>query len=244
MGDRITICPANILESGIVSVTGDPDAGFPEARLFDRSIDFLWKRTATAAVTVGVNQAADPLPVDFLAVAAHNFAGRNLAWQYSDNGLDWTDAVAGWTQADDGLIVRTLPAPLNHPYWQLLVSSMTNPQCAEVFMGPGFAFSVQARNPPGGRDLDNVQWNRTVGGSERSTKFGDRRRRREYSLFLSPDESAQFDDAIGYLDQYSRPFFLADHTGQTYLARIDGVPDISWDHKTHTHISINLLELL
>ena len=244
MGNSITIYPASILESGIVSVTGDPDAGFPEARLFDRSIDFLWKRTASAAVTVGVNQAADPLPVGFMAVAAHNFAGRNLAWQYSDNGVDWSDAVPGWNQANNDLIVKTLPAPLIHDHWQLTVASTVNPQCAEIFMGPGYEFIVQAPSPPGGRDLDNVQWNRTVGGSERSTKFGDRRRRREYSLFLSQAEFSDFETATDFLDEYSRPFFFKDHIGQTFLARFEGTPDIAWDHKTHVHIALTVLEQL
>lgn len=244
MGNSITIYPANILESGILSVTGDPDAGFPEARLCDRSIDFLWKRTATAATVVAVDQAADPLPVDFLAVAAHNFSGRELAWQYSDNGSDWNDAVPGWTQADDGLIVQALAAPATHDFWRLTVSIMDNPQCAEILMGPGYRFDVQAPSPPGGRRLDNVAWNRTVGGSERSTKFGDTRRRREYSLFLSPDEYVQFEVATAFLDEYSRPFFLTDHNGQTWLARFDGVPDIAWDHKTHTHVYLAMLEML
>ena len=244
MGSAITIYPANILETGTVSVTGDADSGYPEARLYDRSNDFLWKRTATAAVEIAVDQSAAPLVVDFLAVAAHNFIGRDLAWQYSDNGADWTDAVAGWTQADDGLIVRTLAAPAAHDHWRLTVSAMDDPQCAEVFMGPGYAFAVQAGNAPAGRDLDNVQWTATVGGSERSTKFGDRRRRRDYALFLSPSEFSQFTAAMDFLDEYSRPFFLTDHTGLTYLARVDGTPDIAWDHKTHTHVMLAILEQL
>ncbi len=241
---QITIYPTNILESGTVTVTGDPDSGYPEARIHDRSIDFLWKDTVTEAKDFHVDQGASSLDVDFLAVAAHNFDGEDLEWQHSDDDAAWTDAATDWTQADDDLIIKTLSAALTHRYWQLTLTSMANPQCAEIFMGVGYSFDVQAPRPPSGRDLDNVQWNRTVGGSERSTKFGPVRRSRTYSLFLSAAELVQFDLAMAYLDDYSNPFFVTDHAGDTFFARLAGPPNINWDHKTHTHISLSLLEVL
>ena len=241
---QITLYPYNILESGTVTVTGDPDAGYPEARLHDRSIDFLWKDTVTEAKDFHVDQGAGPLDVDFLAVAAHNFNGADLEWQYSDDDSAWTDAVDDWSQADDDLIVKTLSSALSHRYWQLTLASMANPQAAEIFMGGGYAFDVQAAQPPSGQDMDNVQWNRTVGGSDRSTKFGPARRSRSYSLFLSAAELIQFDAAMGYLDEYSKPFFVTDHTGDTYWARLNGPPAHNWDHKTHTHVSLSIMEVL
>jgi len=241
---QIIIYPYNILESGTVTVTGTPDTGYPEARLHDRSIDFLWKDTVTEAKDFHVDQGGGALAVDFLAVAGHNFNGEDLAWQYADTLPAWSDAIANWTQAGDDLIIKTLSSGAAHRYWQLTLTSMVNPQCAEIFMGKGYAFDIQAPQPPSGQDLDNVQWNRTVGGSDRSTKFGPARRSRTYSLFLSAAELAEFDAAMAYLDEYSKPFFITDHAGDTFFARLNGPPSQAWDHKTHTHINLSILEVL
>ena len=39
----IKFYPYNILEFGTVTVTGDPDSGYPESRLYDRAISLYWK---------------------------------------------------------------------------------------------------------------------------------------------------------------------------------------------------------
>ena len=45
MGETVKIWPYNILETGTVVVSGTPDSGYPATRLFDRSINLLWKVT-------------------------------------------------------------------------------------------------------------------------------------------------------------------------------------------------------
>ena len=57
----------NILESGTLTVSGTADTGFPESRLYDRSISLYWKDTITEAKYFTVDQGvADLLPESLL----------------------------------------------------------------------------------------------------------------------------------------------------------------------------------
>jgi len=189
-----------------------------------------------------------PLPdwpgVDFLAIFRHNFSGRAMQWQHSDNGADWTDALADWTQPDNEAIIKTLPAAVNHKHWRVTLASMQDPRCGEIFMSCGRSFEVKSRPAPAFDELDNVQWNRSIGGLERSTKFGDVRRQHEYNLLLSPADQVEFKAALAELDHYSRPFWIKDTEGDHWLCRLSGPPRLIADHKTHVHIRLDVIEML
>lgn len=53
MAETIKIFSFNILETGTVTVTGSPDTGYPEARLWDRSANLYWKVTTGDTYEIG-----------------------------------------------------------------------------------------------------------------------------------------------------------------------------------------------
>lgn len=246
MSSDITIYPFNLLsESGsTVTVTGTADTGYPETRLYDRSIGLHWKDTVTEAKNFQVDAGA-AVSIDFLAIVGHNFDGEDLEWQYSDTGAwagEESDFVTDWTQSGNAQIIKTATAA-SHRYWQVTLSSMANPQCAEIYMSKGYTFDVMI-NPSGPR-LDRVQWNITEGGLERSTKRGDVRRVRNYQWFLSAADLATFNDTVlPYLDELSLPFFLRDHNDDYFLARFGEAPGHVWDNPNYTHVPVSFIEVL
>lgn len=244
---EITLYTRNILETGSVTVTGAPDAGFPASRLYDRSIGFYWKETVAEAKNFTVDQGASGnLAVDFLAIGRHNFSGIAMQWQYSSDNFsaDINDAVTDWVQGDNNQIIKTLVSALTQRYWRVTLASMTNPKCSEIFMSYGRTFEVQTSPSAIYGEKENVQWNQTVGGLERSTLYGDERRIREYGLFLSPSELSEFKAAMSELNSYAKPFYLKDDEGAYFPCRLLSVPEPVGDHKTHKHIYLSVIEML
>lgn len=241
--NTITIYPNNIFEDGTVTVTGTADTGYPEARLYDRSKAFLWKDTVTEAKTFHVDYGS-ATAIDLLAINTHNFNGKAMQWQYSDNDADWLDAVTDWTQGDNNQIVKVTASTETHRYWRVTLASITNPQCGEIMMSPAYQFDVQYSPNPSGFEQPNVQWNRTVGGIERSTKFGDARRNRTYTMWIDDTDLTNFNTAMNLLDDWSLPFFFKDHDANYYWTRFTQNPIQDWDHNTYTHITLNLIEML
>jgi len=222
----------NILELGTVTVTGTPDTGFPEERLYDRSIGFYWKYTNTGDISIEVDQGASGnLAVDALIIDKHNFNGRTMHWEYSDNGSDWTPAVTSWAQGDNNQIVKTLSAAITHRYWRVRVISAVNPQCTEVYIGYGYPFQVRFDEPPEESDLDNVVWEETIGGLENSNKLGEERNLRSYSVFLDDGIGSSltlWKTAKSYLDSYSKPFYLKDHEDNYKFSRFATIPRLQF----------------
>lgn len=221
MSGTITLYTHNILETSTVDVTGDPDTGYPEERLFDRSAALLWKDTVTEAKTFHVDQgAADIKDVDLLYIAGHNFDGEDLTWEYSDNDADWTPAVTGWTQDGNDPIVKTLSAAATHRYWRVTVTSMDNPMCGEILMSLGRSFQVLGKPRPVEQPKGNVKWQESIGGLERSIKLGPERRGWNYELrFNSSTILTSFKAAMEDLDDLSKPFLLYALNGEYFLAR-------------------------
>ncbi len=239
--------PFNLLALATVTVTGEADTGFPESRLYDRSISLYWRDTVTEAKTFLVDQGAEGnLAIDFLAIPRHNFAGAAMALQYSDDDFaaDVNDAVPPWTPSDNSPIVKLPGAAITARYWRLTLASMADPFCSEIYLSQGFAFNCLREENPTGEDAVNVQWNTTIGGVERSTKYGPARKVRRYTFFLSEAEFAEFETVVGYLDGYSQPFYFKDHRGAYFLARFVEVPQFDFNHATHTRVDVQLIEML
>lgn len=247
MAWEITFYPFNILEPalGTVDITGDPDAGFPESRLYDRATSIYWKDTVTEAKNFTVDQGATGnLDIDFLAIPGHNFNGINMQWQWSTDNFAGSinDAVTDWTQSGNTQIIKTIASPVTARYWRVTLASMTNPQADEIYMSLGYTFEAKREVTPSGRDVANVQWNRTIGGNERSTKFGNARKFRTYTLRLSAAEYTDYLELIGYLDGYSKPFFFKDHQDNYFMAKFEPEPDIGFDHNTYTLVTVSIIE--
>lgn len=121
---KIKLFTRNILETGTFTVTGNPDSGYPEARLHDRDINLYWKDVSESLVNFNVDQGASPLAVDSLIISGHNFSGSDMAWQWSENNSDWYDAVPVWSQNDNSQIVKTLTTALTKRYWRILLGNV------------------------------------------------------------------------------------------------------------------------
>lgn len=228
---KIKLFTYNIFEEAdAVTVTGTPDVGYPVERLYDRSIGFFWKDAVTEAKTFKADQGASGnLDVDTLIIDRHNFNGKAMTWEYSDNDSDWTPAVTGWAQGDNNQIVKTLSAALTHRYWRMTVASITDPQCSEIFMSFGYEFQVRFDSEtPDDSDIENVIWTDSIGGVERSTKQGDLRRIREYPIFFEPTVNTLFKTAIDYLSSFSKPFYIKDHEDDYWFCRLITAPGASY----------------
>jgi len=246
---KIKLYTRNIMEDGTVTVTGTPDTGYPKARLYDRSISLYWKDTVTEAKTFHVDQgASDNESVDALFIPKHNFNGEDMTWEYSADDSNWTAACAGWTQSGNTQIEKILTTAVTARYWRVTVTSMENPQCSEIFMSYGYEFRVDFAQNPELAEQPNVIWTQSVGGLERSTKFGNLRRRRNYTLFLESTNDyttlTDFRAAMDDLDHYSKPFYLKDHEGTYFMARLVGAPIETFITEGHVGMKVNFLEML
>lgn len=242
---RITLYTKNILEDAAVSVSGDGDTGFPESRLYDRDISLYWKRAATGIVEI--DAIGSSVQVDFLAIEKHNFAGKTLNWQYSNDGFsgDTNNMVDPWVPGT-GQIIKTVTSPINSPGFRAAVSSITAPQCSEVFMSLGLELRVRFDEKPTAVDVPNVSWQRTVGGIERSTKKGASRRERDYAIFLDENDSeiTNFRAAMDNLDEHSKPFYIKDHEGDYWMCRFVEPPREIFATEGHVLISLRVIEKL
>jgi len=245
---NIRILPFNALSlsTSSVTVTGTADSGYPESRLYDHSIDFYWKYTASGTLEITCDQGALgswPL-VNTLLIDKHNFNGRTISWEYSSNGSDWSDMVTSWVQGDNLQIVKESLIDVAYRYHRLTVASAVNPQCTEVWMGGNYEFNVRYDDPPEQSDSDNVIWTETLGGIERSTKLGGVRRGRVYSLFLFPDALTNWKALVAYLDEYSKPFYVRDHEGDYWFSRFRTLPGGVYITEQQQEKEIELLEIL
>ena len=245
---KLTIYPYNILESGTVTVTGDADSDKPEARLYDRTINLYWKFTGTQATTIKVDQGATGnLAIDALFIPKHNFNGEDITWEWSTNDADWNAAVTGWTQGDNLQIEKTISSSLTKRYWRTTITSMVNPMATEVFMSYGYEFDVSQNQNPQNSDQPTVVWTPTLGATERSTKHGDARRVREYSILLKDStDISSFRTAMGYLDEYSKQFYIKDGGGNYWVARFLNQPveDLWGEDDGAAIVPISLIEML
>jgi len=90
--------------------------------LHDRDISLYWKDASADKVQFFVDQGASPVAVDSLIINGHDFDGSYMAWQYSDNGFYWIDAVTRWIQDGNSQIVKTLTTALTKRYWRVVLS--------------------------------------------------------------------------------------------------------------------------
>ena len=239
--------PFNALELGSLSVNQTADSGYPEARLFDRAISLYWKATLSGEFNFDLNQSGTVHPIDFLAIARHNLTGKTLNWLYSptnDYSGDSNEATTPFSVADNNPIVKRIASPVTCQYWRVNGAALVNPQIGEIFMSRGFAFNCLRDSNPYGGDVDQVQWNQSLGGVERGSKLGAKKRVRNYTFMLSDTEFADFETVVGYLDDYSKPFFFKDHADNYFLARFDEMPSFDFNHNVYTRVGVRILEML
>lgn len=241
----VNFYPFNILETGTVTITGGTDTGYPESRIYDREKSLVWKHTNTSQSRgFAVDQGAGVLTSDILIVENHNFDGLTCYFQDSENGSDYDTIIDSWVQSGNGQIIKTVSAPVVSQYFRLYVQSTVNPYCGEVYISLEYSFNAYRQNRPSGSDVDNVFWNKSQGNIERSTKFGETRRARSYTFFLSASELTSFQAVVTYTDGLSKPFYIKDHDGDYYIVRFASPPNYDYSHDDYTQVSVNLIEML
>jgi hypothetical protein len=240
---QIHLVPYNVFDlADTVTITGTADTGHPETRLYDFAENLLWKYTGTSALTFNADMGAgETAEADILIVRNHNFSGETWTWQYDDDDSGYTTNDTGTATAAD--ICETISTAVDDRYHQLTISSMTDPQCGEICIGLRYSFDVDRTGPPVIGNAPNVQWNRLVDGGSRSTKFGPNKKTFNYTLMLDATDLASFIEAVGYLDEFSLPFFFVDHLGDCYLVRFASAPQINYMQENNTQIQIAMAEI-
>ena len=112
----------------------------------------------------------------------------------------------------------------------------------------GHSFSTQKSMEPQRSDIPNVTWKKTVSGIERSVKWGDSVRVREYRIWLectgSPDDETTWDSFISSLSGYSATFTFVDHRGESFTARFAAPPVKVADEVDDVLIDVSIVEVL
>jgi len=241
----ITLFPSNILETGTVTVTGTPDTGYPEERLWDRSGALFWRKAGAGALEFHVDQGSSVGDVDLLWVTGHNFDGEDLTWQYSDNDADWSDAVTGWTQSGNGAIAKALDAAASHRYWRLTVTAMNDPMCGEIWMGAGSEFAVMGTPRPQEADRSNIVRQEGVGGMVSRVKLGPTRQVWDYNVRLrTAAEITSLRSALAALDGIFKPLVVKDMDGSYWLMELMSDPGIDREEPNRGYATLALLEAL
>ena len=111
-------------------------------------------------------------------------------------------------------------------------------------MSYGHEFQVRFDTPPDGMKRTNIGWQESVGGVERSTKYGDRKRARRYSFFLDETNLANFRSAMDDLDEGSKPFYIKDHEDDVWMCRLTNDPRENYLTPGTTPLTIEVLEKL
>ena len=273
MGDgTITLCTYNILEHGTVTLSVSADTGYPIARIYDRSGVLYWTYTTGATpvdrfgfegdefgfegdefgfgyeeqqdIIFTVDQGSAIKNVDLLYIAGHNFDGRNMAWECGNDGEYWT-AAASWTQRGNGPIIKTLSSALAKRYWRVKVATHVNPMCSEIIISDGQAFQVLGNVRPLEQPKGNVGWSKSIGGLERSIKYGQAVKGWGYRLrFNGQADFDNFKAAMADLDDYSKPFLIKDLNDDYFLARRLYDPSYEHDPPLRTYEDFSIMEVL
>lgn len=268
--ETVKIFPYNILETGAVSVTGPADTGFPKARLWDRSINLLWKLTTgeggdsfghdddsfgydgdlfghgpetAQQIVFLINQSTSIKPVDILFVTGHNFDTFTVRWQYSNDGTTWIDAVTAFMQSGNGDIIKAISS-IARQYWRLVVESAVNPQAAEIIMSEGLSFNIaETPNPTHGWE-DNIIASRSIGGQLNIIKLGVEKRIREYKVKADATVLTSLSSLYGDLSGFSKPFLIKDKDGFYFMVIFTAPPTNNYFIQTITEVNLSFMEVL
>lgn len=243
----INIYPANALEdASSITITGTADTGYPEARLYDRGLDFYWKVTATQATTFLMDYGS-AIELDCLFIYGHNFNGEDMQFQYSTDNFaaDTNDAVVDWTQGDNNQIVKVMSSSETKRYWRVTVTSMANPEASELYFSLGYEFTVLNDANPQEVEQSNIARLDTVGGTRSAIKYGDTKDQREYTIVLKDaTDLSNFKQVLTDLDGIYKPFLIEDLDDNYVFVELMSDPVIERLHDSKSYVNLSLLEVL
>lgn len=266
MGESVTLHGFNLLELGAVAVNADADTGYPASRLYDRSKGLIWKTSGgEQELSITVEQVVDLFgysnddfgwdgdgfgregapglrDIDTLWVGGHNFAGHEIVWESSENGTDWTER-SRWWQSDDDPIVQVLGSAVTAQFWRLRVEEIGGAECGEIIMTEAVAIGIRNTPAPMHDHEPAVVWSRSLGGLDRSIKYGDSRAMRRYVLDVTAANLTDFQAFVADLDEFSRPFLVKDKDDAYRLMRFSPVPAEDYFSRLRTRLTLDLVEV-
>lgn len=202
-------CTKNAMALGTVTVTG-ADANNPKERLYDRDRNDLWVYTATGAITFDVDIGSNTT-IDLLVIDGHNFDGETIEWERYDSG-SWTDIVSSWVQSGNGQIVKVASSPVTDTRFRVTVTSMTDPECAEITMSERkLNISPNWNMSPGYSRNQAINYSRT--GHRWALKLGEEKWQARYSLTLNEADSelTEWLTCLADIDYGLHAFYVYDY---------------------------------
>jgi len=206
----------NILESASVSLlSGTEDPAYPMYRLYDRNIGRSFRTIGGGNVEILVDQGsgsmvqfADTLIIPF----GHNLDGMAVEVKYSDDSLNYTEAVPLWT-AGNSLVAKTW-APVAKRYWKINITSQAiTPSIPEIFLTSSYEWERLPQRPQGPmEDQHNIIAQSTADGRMRFLKAGPARRRRIYNITRCPFTMRQQVLLLWNTWGEGKPFWLYEET--------------------------------
>lgn len=169
---------------------------------------------------IQINQSSSAVEIDALVIPAnHTLNNLSCQFQYSTDGVSWTDGVTDWTQSGSSVILKQLSSPLTRNYWRLYVtgsySEATLPSMGEFYVTKLYTFVSQ---PKQSSIREGFKSNITRIESEGSGRTdliinGVHRKTYEYELpYISSSEKTQL-ETIRDACMGKKPFFMVDHQG-------------------------------
>jgi hypothetical protein len=228
-------------------LTGVADASYPLYRLYDRHIGKMFKSTLAETVTISVDQGSSVQAVDRLMIpAGHNLAGLLLSWQYSDNGQNFSDALAAWTQADNLLINKALNAGISHRYHKFAITSPAQiPQVPELCLTSTYSWETLPARPLGPfNQVYNVSRKATNGGGVRFWKRGDPKQQRHFKIPRAGN--TQRDNALTFDGQWGgcNSFWLCDSAGVWLYGELTSDMNMTEVFNNQNSFNFDFLEVL
>jgi hypothetical protein len=192
----------------------------------------MWLATSTATQTIHCDQGAGGTQaIDTLVIpAGHNLSGCTMAFQYSDNDSDWFNAVTGWSQSDNEIIVKQASASSTHRYWRVTIADATAASyCAEVFITLLYTFPdmLMPQNPTRLKDRHALRIT-SYSGIPHYIKQGDSKIGWSGSIMLKTStQITNFESFLAAWDGY-KAFFITDSASEQYLAELIEEPERSY----------------
>ncbi len=138
-----------------VPTATNTETGYDVANVTDLREYTWWQADASGTIYVTVN-CGSPKAADSLAVIGHNLftATATVSVEWSANGADWTECLAGFTPADDKAFFKTWVSA-SKQYWRLkIVTGAVAARIAVLLIGARLDFT---RYPSGDFDPDGEE---------------------------------------------------------------------------------------
>ena len=241
----VKICYRNILESGTTTLVGvAQNDSYPLYRTYDRDIDKLFKFNAAATgAYIHVDQGSTIYAVDRLIIpAGHNFNSYTLSLKYSDDNINFYDAVSSWVQGNALQIEKTFSS-ISHRYWKFIVESNLAAEMTEVYLTPTYTFERNVRINLTEQHKRNVYREEALSGKVRLVKNGLERRGRKYSVLASAAQRTSLESWNTVYDG-TKMFYVVDHTGTTIFMEMLNDLEFEYVSNDYSNVTFDLLEVL